>query len=109
LGYILGRRFIELVVLSDIAISTVEQFHVLVKLVLEQRLSQRFLHLALAGMGVLPAVEPDVAYDLINVVDHSLDHDRGVAILCFLEEFGEGGLTSFLLLDWWSGLRAITF
>ncbi len=55
-------------------------------------------------MGVLPTVEADVANNLINVAYHPLNNDRGVFVLRFLEELGEGGLAAFLLLDWRSGL-----
>ena len=69
------------------------------QLILEERLTESLLNLTLASVGVLPAVEADVADDRIDVADHPLDHDRGVLALCFLEELGEGGLAAFFLLD----------
>jgi hypothetical protein len=49
---------------------------ILVELVLEQGLAEGHLDLPLAGMGVLPAVNTDVAHDLVDVVDDSLTAAR---------------------------------
>lgn len=61
---------------ADVPEGTIEQISVLVQLIFEQRLSQGLLHLALAGVRVLPAVEPHMADELVEVVHHPLEHDR---------------------------------
>lgn len=72
---------------------------VLVQFVLEQGLPQRHLHLALAGMVVLPPVKPHVADDLVDVVDDPLDDDRGLVVLGFLEQPGQSRLAKFLVCN----------
>ena len=83
-----------LVILPDIPVRPVEQLRILVQLVLEQGLAQRDLHLTLTCMGVLPAVEPDLADDLVDVVDDPLDHDGCLAVLRFLEQLRKRSLAA---------------
>ena len=46
------------------------------ELILQQRLAQRLLHLALAGDGLLPAGEAHDAHDAVDAVDDLLDDGR---------------------------------
>ena len=50
----------------------------------------------LARGRVLPAVEADDFYDLVDVVDDALDDGGGFIVLQFKEEFGKGGFGPFL-------------
>lgn len=65
-----ARRLIPhkelLIILPDILISLLEKLLILVQLVLEQNLAQRFADFTLAGAGVLPTVETDQAHDFVN-------------------------------------------
>ena len=93
-------RYAGLVVLPDIAIRPFEQLRVLVELVLEPRLPQGDFHLALTRVGVLPAIETNGAYNLVDVIDDALDHDRRVDAFRLLEEFRKRGLATInLFLD----------
>jgi hypothetical protein len=65
-----------LVVLPNVAVCPLEEFRILMKLVLEQRLPQRHLNLTLPPMRILPSVEADVADYLVNVIDDPLDDNR---------------------------------
>src|SRR5947209_8019927 len=95
-GNPLGGR--GLVVRADIAVRLIEELLVLVQLVLEKGLAEGISHLPFAGMGALPAVEPNYANDLVNVVDHTFNHDRRVFVAHFLEELGQRSFSpSFLL------------
>ena len=87
------------VVLLDVGVRPVEQVLVLVELVLEERLAERLLHLAFAGVGRLPAVEADDLDDLVDVGDDTLDDDRGVVGLRLLEQLREGLLAPLFVLD----------
>src|SRR5258706_594252 len=70
------------------------------QLVLEQRLPQRDLHLPLASVGTLPAVETHRADNLVDVIDYPLDHDGGVTAPGLLEKLSERSLAAIdLLLD----------
>ena len=64
--------------------------------VLEQRLPLRLLHFPLAGVGALPALEADVADDLVDVVDDALDQDRRPLVAGLLEQLGQRRLAAFL-------------
>lgn len=67
-------------------------------------LRRAFLTSRSPGVGVPPTVESDDADDLVDVVHNSLDHDRRLVVLGFLEEFGEGGYASVLVFDRRGGL-----
>ena len=70
------------------------------ELVLKKGFAKRDFDLALPCVSVLPAVEAHRPHDLVDIVDHPLDHDRGVTVLRPLEEFSERGLAAVdLLLD----------
>jgi hypothetical protein len=61
------------VVLPDISERFVEQILVLDLVFHVNHLAQGLLDLALSGLGVLPAGEPDQANDLVNIIDDTLD------------------------------------
>ena len=83
-----------LIILSYVAVRPIKQICVLVQLVLEERLAQCLLDLALAGVRRLPAVEAHRPNDLVDVVDDALDDDRRVIVLGFLEQLGQRGLAA---------------
>jgi hypothetical protein len=87
------------VVLPHIPVRPVKQLLILMQLVFEQGLSERHLDLPLAGVGVLPAVEADVADDLVNVVDDALDHDRRLGVLRLFEQLRQRGFPQRLVRD----------
>ena len=64
--------------------------------VLEQRLPERLLDLLFAGVGALPAREADVADDLVDVVDDSLDQGGGAVVAGPLEQLRQGVPAAFL-------------
>jgi hypothetical protein len=92
------------VVLPNVPIRPVEQLLILMQLVLEQRLSESHLDLALAGVSVLPSVESDVADDLVDVVHNALDHDRRLLVLRLLEQLGQCSFAQRLVSDRLGGL-----
>src|SRR3954468_14029298 len=69
------------VVLPDVPVRSIEQLLVLMEPVLKERLSERQLDLALAGMSALPAVEAHKPDNPVDVVHHSFDDDRRLRIL----------------------------
>ena len=83
------------VIFPNIPIRPVEEVLVLVEFVFEERLPEGLLHLTFAGVSVLPAVEPDIPDDLVDIVHNPLHDDRGLIVPGLLEKFGEGGLPPF--------------
>jgi hypothetical protein len=81
----ISERFVEQILILDLV------FHV-------DHFAQSLLHLALTGLGVLPAGKPNHPHDLINI-----GHDRsttiGVLPFYFSEQFGEGSFGFILLVD----------
>jgi hypothetical protein len=67
-----------------------------VELVLEEGLAERHLALALTGVRALPAGEPHVSNDLVDVCADAFDNDRRVLVAGALEELGERGLAEIL-------------
>lgn len=62
------------------------------QLILQQRLPERLLHFALAGDGLLPAVEADDAHDTVDLSDDLFDDGgRGLGAR-LLKEFSQRGL-----------------
>src|ERR1041385_610212 len=90
-----------LIVFAYISIRLVKKLVILVQFVLEESLAKRHLHFAFASVSALPAIEENDANDFINIVYHTLDDDRGLAISCFFEELCKRRFTLFLALTWW--------
>jgi hypothetical protein len=66
--------------------------------VLEKRLAQRQLDLALAGMSALPPVKAHDSHDLVDVVHHAFDDDWCLRIPRLFEKLSERGLALLLAL-----------
>lgn len=58
------------------------------QLIPQQRPTQGFLHFALAGEGLLPAIESHDADDAVDLGDDLFDDGRGGFGTRFLEKFG---------------------
>ncbi len=63
------------VVLDDLAAGPVKKVLVGMKLAREQAPAQRLLDLSFTGISLLPTRAPNLADDVINVGDHTLDND----------------------------------
>jgi len=87
----------RLVVLPDIAIRSVQQIHVLVQLISEERLAKSHLHFSLTGECILSPLEAHVPNNLVNIVHNSLDHDRGVTVSDLFKEFRQGVFSAVFL------------
>ena len=70
------------------------------ELVLEERSPKGQFDLAFARMRTLPAVEPNVPHDLVDVVHNALDDDRGVGIPRLFKELGKGRLPWLFAFHW---------
>ena len=66
------------IILLDIPIRLIKQLLISVQLVLQQHPAQRLLHFPLAGDGLLPAIEADVAHDPVDIGYDLFDNGRGL-------------------------------
>jgi len=67
----------RLIILTDVAISLVEQLLICVELVFEQRAPQFLLHQAFTLSGLLPIWKPDFPNDVIDIGNDALDDNVG--------------------------------
>src|SRR4051794_14961733 len=73
------------VILPDVAICPIKQILVLVQVVFQNRLAQRFLHFAFASRSLLPVRETHHPHGFVNVRYDSLDDHWRVGSFCLLE------------------------
>ena len=57
--------------------------------IFEQTLPERLFDFPFTSMRILPAIEPDISNNLIDIVDDSFDDDWGLVVPRLFEQFAQ--------------------
>lgn len=88
-----------LIILFDVTVGLIENIFVLDLILDPDNAAESLLDFLLACGGVLPSIEADDLYDIIDIFYDTLDDYRRALIADSVEEFGQSGDTFIYFLN----------